>query len=143
MNGLFTYSGFLARWLAAMFLVLATYNPSGYSYYHWVATLAADQWPFKLLGGLSLIILYLTFGVATLRSIGVIGIVLATLFFGSITWAIVDIGFVERINGMTMVTIALIVLANVLAVGLSWSYVRQRLSGQTDSNDVTDLTRIF
>ena len=34
-------------------------------------------------------------------------------------------------------TLALIVLANVFAIGLSWSYIRARLSGQADTNDVT------
>ena len=34
---------FVTRWLAAMFLVLATYNPSGYSYYHWVSELDIGQ----------------------------------------------------------------------------------------------------
>ncbi|MFT7625468.1 MAG: hypothetical protein ACI9WU_004659, partial [Myxococcota bacterium] len=30
-----TPRGFLMRWVAALFLVLATYNPTGHSYYHW------------------------------------------------------------------------------------------------------------
>src|SRR5438552_2677326 len=32
----FGIQGFLIRWMMAMFLVLATFNPSGYSYYHWI-----------------------------------------------------------------------------------------------------------
>jgi hypothetical protein len=34
-------------------------------------------------------------------------------------------------------TIVLVNLANLLAVGVSWSYVRARLSGQADTNNVT------
>jgi hypothetical protein len=31
-----TWSGFLLRFTAAIVLVFTTYNPEGYSYYHWV-----------------------------------------------------------------------------------------------------------
>ena len=33
----FGLSGFLLRLAAALFVVFATYNPSGFSFYHWVA----------------------------------------------------------------------------------------------------------
>jgi len=35
------------------------------------------------------------------------------------------------------VTIGLVILANIFAVGVSWSYIRQRLSGQADTNNVS------
>ena len=64
---------FVARWLAALLLVLATYNPSGYSYYHWIGELEAGNWILKLLVGVVLAILYATFGLATQRSLGRLG----------------------------------------------------------------------
>ena len=128
---------FVTRWLAAMFLVLATYNPSGYSYYHWVSELDIGNWILKLLVALVLGILYATFGLATRRSLGRLGIAAWLLFFAVVTWMLVDVGLIRIAGSGTVATIVLVDLANLLAIGLSWSYVRARLSGQADTNNVT------
>jgi hypothetical protein len=128
---------FLSRWFAAMFLVLATFNPSGYSYFHWVSDLDVGNWVLKLLVGVVLAILYATFGLATQRSLGRLGIAAWLLFFAVATWMVIDFGLIRIAGSGTVVTIVLVDLANLLAVGLSWSYVRARLSGQTDSNNIT------
>ena len=31
---MFSYPGIIVRWLISMFIVFATFNPSGYSYIH-------------------------------------------------------------------------------------------------------------
>ena len=128
---------FVTRWLAAMFLVLATYNPSGYSYYHWVSELDIGNWILKLLVALVLGILYATFGLATRRSLGRLGIAAWLLFFAVVTWMLVDFGLIRIAGSGTVATIVLVDLANLLAIGLSWSYLRARLSGQADTNNVT------
>ena len=128
---------FVSRWLAAMLLVLATYNPSGYSYFHWVSELSVGDWILKLLVGVVLAILYATFGLATQRSLGRLGIAAWLLFFAVVTWTMIDLGLLRVAGSGTVATIMLVNLANLLAVGVSWSYVRARLSGQTDTNNVT------
>src|ERR1700686_3146434 len=128
---------FVARWLAAMLLVLATYNPSGYSYYHWVGGLETGSSILKLLVGVVLLILYATFALATQRSLGRLGIAAWFLFFAVVTWTMIDLGLLRIAGAGTMAMIVLVNLANVLAVGVSWSYVRARLSGQADTNNVT------
>ena len=133
----FGFRRFVARWLAAMLLVLATYNPSGYSYYHWVGGLDGDNWILKLLVGVVLAILYATFGLATQRSLGRLGIAGWLVFFAVVTWTIIDNGLVRIAGSGTVATILLVNLANLLAIGVSWSYVRARLSGQADTNNVT------
>jgi hypothetical protein len=135
MPGAFSWQGFVVRWLMALFLVMATYNPSGYSYLHWLGS--EGLWGLKLLVGLVLVILYATFLLATRRSLGGIGITAWTLLFGGLSWFLVDIGVIERLTTGAIFTIVLVVLANVIAVGVSWSYVRARLSGQADTNNVT------
>ena len=128
---------FVSRWLAAMLLVLATYNPSGYSYFHWVSELSVGDWVLKLLVGVVLAILYATFGLATQRSLGRLGIAAWLLFFAVVTWTMIDLGILRVAGSGTVATIMLVNLANLLAVGVSWSYVRARLSGQSDTNNVT------
>lgn len=74
---------------------------------------------------------------ATIRSLGVYAIAIWTSLFTSLIWLAVDVGIIERLTTGTFATLALVVLANVLGVWVSWSYIRGRLSGQQDTNDVT------
>jgi hypothetical protein len=136
MPSAFSFGGFLARWLLAIFVVMATYNPSGYSYYHWIAG-TDGGWLLKILVGIVLVILFATFILATFRSLGGIGITAWTVLFAVTVWLMIDIGVIEKLTAGTILTIVLVVLANVIAVGVSWSYVRARLSGQSDTVDVT------
>jgi hypothetical protein len=136
MSDSFSFQGFIARWLMAIFLVMATYNPSGYSYAHWIGGVEG-HWVSKILTGLILAIIYATFVLATLRSLGVIGIAMWATLFLAILWFLIDVGLIEQLTVGTVLTALLIILANVIAVGLSWSYVRARLSGQSDTNNVT------
>jgi hypothetical protein len=133
----FGLPGFIARWLAAFFLVFSTYNPSGYSYCDWVSDFSGGQWILKALVTILLIIAYATFVLATLRSLGVLGVVTWFLFFSALVWLIVNIGLIQTLSVRMVVTLSLIVFANVFAVGVSWSYIRMRLSGQADTNNVT------
>lgn len=137
MYGNFGLWSFLARWLAAMALVVTTFNPSGYSYFDWLADTGDDHWLLKALVGVVLAIVYATFGLATLRSLGRIGIVAWVLFFGLLVWLLLDSGVMGRATPGLLVMLALVIFANVFAVGVSWSYLRLRLSGQSDTNNVT------
>jgi hypothetical protein len=78
----FTAISLLLRWLVALFGVFATYNPSGYSYYDWVRHPAASL-SLQVLAGVVLVIFYVVYLRATLRSLGPIGISLTTALFGA------------------------------------------------------------
>lgn len=130
---MFSYSSFFVRWLVAVFLVIATYNPSGYSYFHWIAEGTTALWPFKALAGVLLIVVYGLYGLATLRALGYAGIALMTALSGSIVWVLAEM---KLLTGFATPMVLLLLLANVLAIGVSWSHIRYRLSGQVDSNDV-------
>ena len=51
-----TIQGFLLRFLFALLLVMLTYNPSGYSYSHWLQVDFSNFGPLFGLAGISLII---------------------------------------------------------------------------------------
>ena len=55
--------------------------------------------------------------------------------FAAIEWFVIRL--FEPLTTETVVTMALIVFASVLGIGVSWSYIRLRLSGQLDTKDVT------
>jgi len=133
-----TIWGILARWLAAMFLVFATYNPSGRSYYHWV--LGADQAPWALQAavGIALAACLLAFLVASLKALGLFGLVLAGAVLSSTLWTLQDVGVLGEGDRFAEEATLLAFLASLLAIGVCWSHIKLRLSGQIDSNDVTN-----
>ena len=132
----FNASSFAIRWVAAMVLVFGTFNPSETSFYHW-ATSEGGSIPFKILVGLALLIVYIVFLRATWRSIGAVGTALAIAFFGVMVWLMIDNGMLDVENVSAMTYVGLIVLATILAVGMCWSHIRRRISGQMDT-DVVD-----
>ena len=72
---------------------------------------------------------------ATITSLGIIGLVLAFAFFGSLLWVVIDLGIVPA-NSIEIITyIILVLLSCVLSIGMSWSHIRRRMSGQLDVND--------
>ena len=136
-NG-FTLLSYLARLIAALVLVFATYNPSGYSYYHWFEQSLSDFNPLVALAGVVLLIGWVMFIRATLRSLGALGIILAVAFFGSLLWLVIDWGWVATDNIDVISYIILALLAAVLATGVSWSHIRRRLTGQIDVDEIDD-----
>jgi hypothetical protein len=71
-----------------------------------------------------------------MRSIGVIGAVVVLAFFAAVVWMVVTWGWLDPHNGTAMSWIVLIVLGIILGIGMSWSHVRRRLTGQTDVDEV-------
>ena len=133
-----TLQGFLLRFMFALLLVLLSYNPSGYSYSHWLQTSFSDFGPLLGIAGISLIIGWVIYIRATLRSLGTIGLILAALFFSAIVWLLIDWGWLGFNNVTAMSWVVLILISAVLAVGISWSHIRRKLSGQVDSDDVDE-----
>lgn len=133
-----TVQGFLLRFLFALLLVMLTYNPSGYSYSQWLQNSFSNFGPLLGIAGISLIIGWVVYIRATLRSLGLVGLILAALFFSAIMWLLVDWGWLGLNNVTAMSWVILILISAVLAVGISWSHIRRKISGQVDSDDVDE-----
>lgn len=129
-------TGFLLRWVLALVLVFATFNPTGYSYFHWVQSGFADQQALKVLTGLMMVALYAIAVRATLRSIGVAGAALVLAIMGSIVWLMSDLGVLSFEDPGVFQWLVLIGISLVLGVGLSWSLIRRAITGQLDVDDV-------
>ncbi len=132
-----TMQGFLLRLLFAFLLVMLTYNPSGYSYVHWLQKSFSHFGPLLGLAGISLIIGWVIYIRATLRSLGLVGLILAVLFFGTLIWLFIDWGWLGLNNVTAVSWVILVLLSFVLAIGISWSHIRRKLSGQVDT-DIVD-----
>ena len=127
-----------ARFLLALVLVFATYNPSGYSYFHWGIKHISDFSVLKLFAGVVLLIGWAMFIRATLVSLGAFGIVLAAAFFGTLLWLVVDWGLVPADTVEAVTYLILVAASAVMATGMTWSHIRRRISGQIDV-DETDI----
>lgn len=132
----FNFLSFLVRLVLALVLVFASYNPSGYSWYHWFAGAAERLNPLLILALVVLVIGWVIYLRATLRSLGEIGTVLAIAFFAALTWVMVDYGLISLDNPSALTWVVLTMLAAIMATGMSWSHIRRRLSGQLDIDDV-------
>jgi len=131
-------TGFLLRWLCAFILLAATFNPTNYNYVQWVQNNGQANLSVAVLGGLILLIGYIIYMRATMRSIGVIGMALVIAVVGAGFWVAFDLGWMNFKNPTANTWIALVAMSLVLGIGLSWSHVRRRLSGQADIDDVDD-----
>ncbi len=130
--------GFLLRWLFAFLLLAATYNPTRWNVVRWGTDNFDRQLPLVVLAALVLLIGYIIYLRATLRSIGMFGMLLILAVVGTVIWVLYDQGWVSLENPTVNTWIAVVALSLVLAVGLSWSIVRRKLSGQADVDDVDE-----
>ncbi|MCG6867252.1 MAG: DUF6524 family protein [Gammaproteobacteria bacterium] len=134
----FTWSGFVVRLIFALFLVFATYNPSGYSYFHWVERTLPSFDPLMAITGVCLLIGWVIFLRATLRSLGPLGVILTSALFGAILWLVVDKGWIAPDSFTAISYIVLVLLSTILATGMSWSHIRRRMTGQFDVDEVEE-----
>ena len=135
--------GIALRALAALILVFATYNPEGKSFYHWAVAPLIDGTPsagpasVKFLTGIALAACWVVFLTATRRSIGIAGSALVLAVCGGLVWMLLDFGLVSASSARGITYVVLICTALLLAVGISWSHMSRKLSGQVDM-DQTD-----
>lgn len=132
----FGLGGFLVRFVFAILVVFATYNPEGVSYYHWVSEALPDFSIIKAFAGVVLLIAWIILIRATLGSLGLIGILLAGAFFGLAIWLVIDVLGLSTDNARVISYIIEVMLASVLSIGVSWSHVRRRISGQVDTDEL-------
>lgn len=128
----FSALSFLWRLLFAQFLVLATYNPSGYSVFHWIrADLGSDG-----IGAIHFFVAILLLAgwsmlwIATWRSLDTFGVVIAALAIGILVWLLIDLGILRADSATALSWLVLVGVATLLAIGLSWSHVWRRITGQ-------------
>lgn len=128
--------GFLLRWLGAFALLSATFNPTRLNYVRWAEANWGDQLPLAVFLGLLLAVGYMIYGIATLRSIGAFGVVLIAAIFGAGLWVLIDWGILSLTSPSFNLWLGILVLSLILGIGLSWSILRQKLSGQASVDEI-------
>lgn len=138
-----SWGGIGARWIMALALVFATWNPTGTSFVHWAlmpifggapgsATAGA---PLKFLAGVILLAGWILYLQATRRSLGAPGALLVAAICGGVVWLLASMKMFA-VRGAVIGYLVLIVLSVILAMGMSWSHISRRMSGQIDTDVV-------
>lgn len=130
--------GVFLRWLFAFLLLTLTYNPTNWNYVRWAVSNYEQFLSMTVLLGLILVIGYIIYLRATLRSIGGFGMLLVLSVIGALLWVLYDLGLLDLENTDINVWLGILALSVVLGIGLSWSHVRRQLSGQTDVDDIDE-----
>ena len=130
--------GFLLRWLFAFALIAATFNPTDLNFSTWALENYAQELPLTVLLGLILLVGYIIYFRATLRSIGGLGMFLVFAVFAALVWVLYDRELLSLKNTALNVWMGILALSLVLGIGLSWSFVRRALSGQFDVDDTEE-----
>ena len=122
---------FARRALLSALLVFGTYNPSGYSYHHWI-TRSEHLSTTQVCVGILLFIGLLTMARMAFLSIGYFGVAaISVMVLMGITFGVgLDFFVFEDVQITTYLVLFWIVL--VLGLGTSWSFVQKRLSGERD-----------
>ena len=130
--------GIILRWLGAFLLLSATYNPTQINFTRWAEANWQTQMPLTLLLGLLLGVGYMIYIGATLRSIGAFGVLLVAAIVGALIWVLIDYQILTLQNPSLYLWLGILALSVVLGIGLSWSIIRQRISGQATVDEVQD-----
>lgn len=133
-SGSISFVGIIIRIVVSVALVLLTYNPSGHSFVHWVLADLSGFDALKAFIGVVLLAAWVVLVRTARTSLGTLGIVLSALLLGTMVWLLFDLGLLSSAGSSTMVWIILIVTGIVLGIGLSWSLIRQRATGQVEVN---------
>ena len=132
MAGRISWFGVLVRLVAALALVLLTYNPTGHSFYHWAMRDFANLTALKAFSGALLLVGWVICIRAALTSLGALGLVLSALVLGTLVWVLTDYGVLNPDRPSLLSWISLIIIGIILGIGLSWSLLRTRVTGQVE-----------
>lgn len=127
-----SWSGVIRRVAFANALVLLTFNPSGNSFYHWLSAPPTGITAVKAFVGVLLLIGWVFCLRTAFVALGTIGLVLGAALFATATWMLVQAGWVSLDGVTTMTWVVLLILDVLLGLGLSWSLIRARTTGQVE-----------
>lgn len=122
-----SWDGIAARLLFSLFVVFATWNPTGRSYWHWLWDGDAGVWT-RISVGLVLLLTHLALFFTLRGLLGWKGLLLVGFTFVAIMFAAAEMGLAQ-LSGSWSGTAPLVLLSLLYTFGLSWSLVHHRAAG--------------
>ena len=127
-----SWLGVIARIALALALVLLTFNPSGHSFFHWITAPPAGITATKALAGVALLIGWVLCLRSASVALGWLGLVLGSALLAALVWLLVEWKVIDVGGASALTWIALVMVGILLGIGLSWSLVRARITGQVE-----------
>ena len=126
--------GIFVRIVLAILLVLATWNPAGWSYVDWALRDRSTFDAVKAFVGVVLLGGWIFCLRSAWVSLGALGLVLVALLLGTIVWMLMQFGVVPAGDRRALVWVVLVSIGVTLGIGLSWARLRQRATGEIETN---------
>jgi hypothetical protein len=134
----FSLPGFALRIAFALALALLTFNPAGYSYFHWVRGNFPGFTPGQAVLGIALLILWIFLWRSMMQAVGSLGLALMVALTAALVWLFVSWGWLDVANTTVMSWVVLVALGIILGVGMSWAIIRRELTGQASVDEIED-----
>ncbi len=134
----FTALGFVGRIAFALALVLATFNPSGRSFFHWVRADFPSIQPLEAVTAILLLILWIFLWRSMMQAVGMLGFLLMAALTAALVWLFASWGWLDVANTVSMTWVVLVALGIILGVGMSWAILRRELTGQASVDELED-----
>ncbi|MEO5765006.1 MAG: DUF6524 family protein [Casimicrobiaceae bacterium] len=128
-----SWGGVLGRVVFAIALVLLTFNPTGWSFYHWISAPPPGVTALKAFAGIALLIGWIACLRTAFVALGWLGVMLCAALLGTFVWLLFDLKILQDAGSAAMVWIALLIVGVILGMGLSWSLIRARTTGQIET----------
>lgn len=129
----FHVGNFVIRFVLCLFIVFATYNPSGLSWWHWVKD-TEGMWPYKTFSGILVVIAYSVILMVSRKAFDLLGLLLVSGLAASAVWIVFDLELFSPYTDAVVTVIYEVAIATVMAMGLSYSHIRSQLSGQVTAS---------
>ena len=127
-----SWLGVMTRVALALALVLLTFNPSGHSFFHWITAPPPGITAAKALAGVALLIGWVICLRSAYVALGRLGLVLGSAPLAALVWLLVDWKVIDVGGGSALTWIALVAVGILLGIGLTWSLIRARITGQVE-----------
>ena len=127
-----SWSGVMGRMLFAIALELLTFNPTGHSFYHWLTAPPTGITALKAFAGIALLIGWIACLRTAFVSLGLVGLVLGGALLAALVWLLVDLGWISVGSSTSYAWVVLLIVGILLGLGLSWSLLRARATGQVE-----------
>ncbi|MEO8463814.1 MAG: DUF6524 family protein [Gammaproteobacteria bacterium] len=124
------------RFVFALALVCLTWNPTRFNYVSWALERWRDTGPLVAFAGVIMLMGWIFFVRTAARSLGVLGIVLCTGLAVVVLWVLIFYNVVAKDSTTLITWIVLVLLAAILAAGMSWAHLRAGWSGQATVDEV-------
>jgi Family of unknown function (DUF6524) len=104
----------------------------GYSFHHWALRDFAAITALKAFAGALLLVGWIVCIRTAFVSLGALGLLLSVLVLGTLIWMLQDYGIINPDNPSLLSWVMLIVIGIIFGIGLSWSLLRARVTGQVE-----------